>query len=49
VRENATDEAHAIVPTSGNVVALDAAAHNGFNGPAAGARARNGASREIAL
>jgi hypothetical protein len=49
VREYATDEAHAIVPTNGNGVALDGAAHNGFNGLAAGARARNGASREIAL
>jgi hypothetical protein len=49
VREYAADEAHAAVASNGNGVELDAAAHNGFNGLAAGAHARNGAAREIAL
>ena len=49
VREYAIDEAHAIVLTNGNGVALNGAVHSRFNGLAAGARARNGAAREIAL
>ena len=49
VREYATEEAHAIVPTNGNGVVLDVTAHKGFNTLAAGTRARNGAAREIAL
>jgi hypothetical protein len=46
VREYATDEAHATVATNGNGVALNGAAHNGFNGLA---HVRNGSAREIAL
>jgi hypothetical protein len=49
VRECAADEAHATAATNGNGAALNGAAHNGFNGLAAGARARSGAPREIAL
>jgi hypothetical protein len=49
VREYAADEAHALVATNGNGVELNGAAPNGFNGLAAGAHARNGVAREIAL
>jgi hypothetical protein len=49
VREYPAGEAHAMVATSGDGVALNGAAFNGFNGRAAGARARNGRAREIAL
>jgi hypothetical protein len=47
VREYAADEVHAIAATNGKP--LNGAGHNGFNGLAAGANARNGAAREIAL
>jgi hypothetical protein len=49
VRECATDEVHALVATNGNGVALNGAARNGFNGLAAGARARNGTAQVITL
>ncbi len=54
VRECATDEAHAMAAANGNGellngVALNGAARNGFNGRGAGARAKNGAPRAIAL
>jgi hypothetical protein len=49
VREYAADEVHATVARNANGVALNGAAHNGFNGLAAAARARNGTAREIAL
>ena len=49
VREDAADEAHALVTTNGNGVALNGAAHHGFSGLAAAARALSSATREIAL
>ncbi len=54
VRECATDEAHAAAALKGSGVAVDGvvlngAAHNGFNGRTAGARAKNGTARGIAL
>ena len=49
VREYAADEAHAMVATNGNGVALNGAAHHGFSSLAAGTRATSGVAREIAL
>jgi len=52
-RECATDEAHALATKSNGValngVSLNGAALSGFNGHAAGARAKNGASQAISV
>ena len=51
VREYATAAAyaHSLAAANGNGVALNGVSLNGFNGHAAGARAKNGASQVIAL